>query len=331
LPITTTSARTTAQDWFARRPWIDEPDASIDAYVKSVNSPPVDYDLKAQLLHWREHGIVIFENAVPHSIIDSLLADIDCLVRNPKEYELTVDLGDGKPHQPIKEVPSSDLLGRESLKLNNVHFLSKAAIQCALNLFAGSFLRHIFRDTPCVQQSLFFIKGSQQPIHLDYPYVRVQQHIANLAASWVALEDVHEDSGPLEYYCGSHMPEKMPFFDWGNESITFEKDSTKQPSEFVHYLREQMQQLNITPRVFLPKKGDMLIWHGYLAHGGTKIRDRSKTRRSLVAHYTAKGSYNPTHKFPDADEKKRYFSQNGGIAYDLPWTRDWKMLPSWKN
>ena len=26
----------TAADWFNRRPWIDEPDAAIETYVKSV-------------------------------------------------------------------------------------------------------------------------------------------------------------------------------------------------------------------------------------------------------------------------------------------------------
>jgi len=321
---------TTAKNWFERRPWIDEPNASIDDYMRSAPSLPTDYRLDEQLEHWREHGIVIFEKAVDEQVIDSLLEDVDCLVTHPTEYEVTVDPGGGA-HAPIKQFSTDDLLQRGNLKVNNLHHISKAAVRCALNKYATSFLSHVFQDTPCVQQSLFFIKGSQQPIHLDYPYVRVQQHIANVVASWVALEDVHEDSGPLAYYCGSHMPEKMPFFDWGNGSITLEEDSAHQPHEFVTYLENEMERLNIQPRVFLPKKGDMLIWHGYLAHGGTKIRDQARTRKSLVTHYTSKGSYNPGHKFPDADEKGRFYEENGGLAYDLPWTVGWKMLPSWRD
>ncbi|MBA2269488.1 MAG: phytanoyl-CoA dioxygenase family protein [Chthoniobacterales bacterium] len=323
------SATTTAETWLSRRPWIDEPGASIDEYVSKVGPAPDDYDLKDQLNHWREHGIVIFEGAVSHDTIDALLADIDYLVHHPKDFEISVDLGGGRPHMPIKELEPRDLLGRTSLKLNNLHSLSKAAIRCALNKYATSFLRHIFQDTPCVQQSLFFIKGSQQPIHLDYPYVKHQQHIANLAASWVALEDVHEDSGPLEYYCGSHMPEVMPFFDWGGGSITLEANSTKDPHAFVTYLQDEVKRLGIQPRTFLPKKGDMLIWHGYLAHAGTTIRDESRTRKSLVTHYTSKSSYNPEHRYADADEKGRFYSENGGLFYDLPWTEGWNMLPSW--
>ena len=318
-----------AQDWFQRRPWIDEPGASIDEYVRTVSTRPTAYDLKEKLEHWREHGIVVFERAVQPSLIESLLSDVECLVDHPTDYELSVDLGGGSSYVPIKQLSRSDLLQRDRLKVNNLHQISKAAVRCALNKYATSFLSHVFGDIPCVEQSLFFIKGSQQPIHLDYPYVKHQQHIANLAASWVALEDVHEDSGPLEYYCGSHMPEKMPFFDWGGGSITYEADSVENPNTFVAYLQSETQRLEIQPRVFLPKKGDMLIWHGYLAHGGTPIKDQRRTRKSLVTHYTSKCSYNPTHRFPDADEKGLFYEENGGIFYHLPWTVDWKLLPSW--
>ena len=157
-----------AQDWFQRRPWIDEPSASIDEYVRTVSTRPTAYDLKEKLEHWREHGIVIFERAVEYSLIASLLNDVKCLVDHPTDYELSVDLGGG-PHVPIKQLSRSDLLKRDRLKVNNLHHISKAAVRCALNKYATSFLSHVFRDIPCVQQSLFFIKGSQQPIHLDYP------------------------------------------------------------------------------------------------------------------------------------------------------------------
>lgn len=235
----------------------------------------------------------------------------------------------GKLHCPIKEVSTDDLLQRDRLKINNLHTISKAALQCALNGFTTSFLQHVFQDSPCVLQSLFFIKGSQQSIHLDYPYVNCQEHIANLAASWLALEDVQEDSGPLAYYCGSHSPEKLPFFNWGNGSIVFDDDSPRRPQDFANYLSTETRRLKITPQVFLPKKGDVLIWHAYLAHEGTKIEDPTKTRKSLVTHYTCKNSYPRLHKFEQADEKERLHYENGGIFYDLPWTQGWKMLPSW--
>lgn len=312
----------------ARRPWIDEPNASIEAYVQSL-AQPEDYDLPAQLEHWREHGVVIFEGALEAGAIQELLDDIDYLVRHPSEFDITVETR-GERHRPIREIASEELRERDRLKINNVHFISRAALRCALNRFVASFLGHVFRDAPCILQSLFFVKGSQQPIHLDYPYVRCQQHIANLAASWVALEDVHEDAGPLAYYCGSHTPEKTPFFDWGQGSILMEPDSVRQPQEFSDYLAARMAHLNIAPRIFLPKKGDLLIWHGYLAHAGTPIHDPGRTRKSFVTHYTCRSSYPPLHRFRNAEVEGRLYRQHGGLHFDAPWTEGWKRLPSWQ-
>jgi ectoine hydroxylase len=46
--------------------------------------------------------------------------------------------------------------------------------------------------------------------------------------------------------------------------------------------------MDIEPREFLPRKGDVLIWHANLLHGGRAIAAPGATRRSLVAHYFAK-------------------------------------------
>jgi phytanoyl-CoA hydroxylase len=317
----------TADDWFNRRPWIDEPNAAIDAYVKSVATIH-DYDLKEKLKSWKENGIVIFEGAVDNTKIDSLLNDIEYLVHHRQEYEITVEMPGGG-HAPIKEVDNAELLQSKRLKINQIHEISKAAVQCALNAFATSFLQHVFQDTPSIIQSLFFIRGSQQPVHRDYSYVWVQEHIANLAASWVALEDVHEDSGPLAYYCGSQRVEKLPFFDWGTESILYDESAPQSPSDFSNYLYAEMKRLDIPPRVFLPRKGDMLIWHSYMAHEGTEIKDPGRTRKSLVTHYTGKSSHPRLRRYPDADGMGQFHMENGGIFYPPPWTEGWTMLPSW--
>ena len=37
--------------------------------------------------------------------------------------------------------------------------------------------------------------------------------------------------------------------------------------------------------IFLPKKGDAIIWHGKLIHRGAPPVDKSLTRKSLIGHY----------------------------------------------
>ena len=315
----------TAQDWYTRRPWIDEPDADIDAYCRRV-ARPEDYDLKAKLEHWQEHGVVIFEGAIDPSLIDLLNADLDALVRAPSEHELTVEVAGRQ--MPIQECPVETLSNLSRVKFCNVQTASLAACHLSLNRSVMSFLGHVFGSPACLLQSLLFHKGSQQPIHLDYPYVQTQKHLSRMAASWIPLEDVHEDAGPLAYYCGSQRPEIMPFFDWGGGSITMTRDSERGPMDFSNHLAAEMKRLEIPAKVFLPKRGDVLIWHAYLAHEGLPIRDESRTRRSYVTHYAPLDSYPEAHMKPNAIRDGHCVSLNGGYVFEFPWYKGGFTLPS---
>ena len=57
--------------------------------------------------------------------------------------------------------------------------------------------------------------GSQQEFHFDT--FRMPAPIENkMVAAWIALEDVHPDSGPLRYYPGSH---KIPPFRFSDRRL----------------------------------------------------------------------------------------------------------------
>ena len=109
-----------------------------------------------------------------------------------------------------------------------------------------------------------------------------------------------------------------------------EKNSTKTPSDFTNYLAEQVSKLGLKKQIFLPRRGDVLIWHGNLLHEGTAVKDRSRTRRSYVTHFTSFGAYPPDHQYRDALEAGRFTSVNGGYVFDHPWVNDNRELPSWK-
>jgi ectoine hydroxylase-related dioxygenase (phytanoyl-CoA dioxygenase family) len=48
-----------------------------------------------------------------------------------------------------------------------------------------------------------------------------------------------------------------------------------------------VEELGLKPAYFTPKKGDVLIWHHNLLHGGSPRRVRSHTRKSVVCHFYA--------------------------------------------
>ncbi len=315
----------TAQDWYKNRPWIDEPDADIQGYCRGL-ARPEDYDLKAKLEYWHEHGVVIFENAIDTRLIDLLNEDLDALVRTPQDHDLTIEIAGDRVN--IRDCSTETLTERDRLKFNHIHCASLAACHLSLSKCVTSFLGHIFQSPPCLLQSLTFNKGSQQPIHLDYPYVKSQKYLSRMAASWIPLEDVHPDAGPLAYYCGSQKPEVLPFFDWGGGNITMTPEATRTPMEFAYHLADEMRRLQIEPKVFLPKRGDVLLWHAYLAHEGLPIKDQSRTRRSYVSHYAPLDSYPVGHMKPDAIEQGHCVSLNGGYVFDYPWYKCPTKLPS---
>lgn len=314
----------TAQDWMSTRAWPDANPERIDEIV-SKYAADCDFALEDKLRDWIRDGIVIFENVVDHALIDALQNDVEHLRRHHLDFELFVEL---RGRQGMLKDFSREDLDSDGLKFNSIHTISAAAAHLSTTRATMQFLRAVFDDAPCAMQSLTFYKGSQQPIHIDYPYVRCQTLLGHLAASWVALEDVDPASGPLAYFPGSHHEDVSGFFDWGGGSILFESDSERQPIEFSDYLEARMREARIEPRVYCPRKGDVLVWHGNLSHAGTRILDENRTRKSYVTHYTSLQAYPPDHKKPGAPETGWISNDNGGYVFEYPWLHDPKQLPS---
>jgi ectoine hydroxylase-related dioxygenase (phytanoyl-CoA dioxygenase family) len=317
----------TKSDWLKCRPWIDEDDSDIEAYLSGATNILNKIALQESLSTWKEKGFVVFENVIDPATINILRSDVDYLRAHYKNYDLAAEL---RGEQRFLKDFSPEEIHLDGVKFNSIHTLSYAAIQLSLNKMITNFLYHIFGEPPAVLQSLTFCKGSQQPIHIDYPYVRCQSKIPFLAAAWIPLENVSHDSGPLSYFPGSHLISNSDFFDWGSGSVLMESDSDKTPSDFSLYLQQRMTELQIEPVIFCPKAGDVLIWHGNLAHGGTPIANQARTRYSYVTHYTSLSAYPAAHMKPNALNNGDYWTQNNGFVFEFPWLSKGARLPSFR-
>ncbi len=312
------------QAWRDGRTWIDLPDADIDRYVDDL-SEGAGFDLRRALQQWRRDGIVLFEDVVDTGLIDALTSDIDYLRTHYRDFDLLVETSGIQKH--ILDLTIEEL-NSPGLKFNSIHTISRAAARLSLTREVSVFLSHVFRDAPCAMQSLTFYKGSQQPIHIDYPYVRCQSPVSHLAASWIPLEDIHPDSGPLAYYPSSHREDVSGFFDWGDGSILLEPESVRTPIELSEYLAERMRAAGVEQRIYCPRKGDVLVWHGNLSHEGTVIRDAALTRKSYVTHYTSLGAYPPAHLKPQAPDRGWIAREHGGYVFEYSWLSNQNQLPS---
>lgn len=310
--------------WTSTLTWIDRGSMPVRDYVSRLGDD-VGFDLLDALERWQRDGVVLFENVVDRSLLDALESDIAYLRRHHLEYDLLVEVRGVQKH--IRDLTDEELES-PGLKFNSIHTISPAAARLSLTREVAVFLRHVFGEPPCAMQSLTFYKGSQQPIHVDYPYVRCQTRLAHLAASWIPLEDIRADSGPLAYYPGSHRIDVSDFFDWGGGSIVMEPDSPREPIELSNYLADRMRGAGIEPRVYCPKKGDVLVWHGNLSHEGTAIANEDATRKSYVTHYTSLGAYPQAHLKPGAPDAGWIARENGGYVFEYSWLDELAQLPS---
>lgn len=299
----------------ATLPWIDRKDADVDNFVKNYQPPfRVSYNLAEKLKFWQKNGYVILEQSIQAELLDLFWSDVEELVEHPEKYKIwaRIDLPKFDParERPIKEFPKEDLKGKY-VKLNDFHNLSVAGKKLMTHPAIVTFLDAIFQQQTVVMQSLAFMYGSQQPTHQDFPWVtaKIPSH---LAAAWIPLEDIKIDSGPLYYYIGSH---KMPKFNFGN-GILFNQRSTRTPLEFAEYLDKTCSELNYPKDTLLIKRGDVLIWHAALAHGGDIITNPEQTRKSYVCHYTTHEAL-PFHRHRPAEEPVTEY-YNGVAIYQNP-------------
>ena len=137
-------------------------------------------------------------------------------------------------------------------------------------------------------QSINFLVGSEQETHSDSIHMTTFP-LGGLLGVWIALEDIDETNGALHYYPGSH---KLPYYlneDYENTGSKF-LIGDKNYSVYEKMLQEKIKTLGLKKQIFQAKKGDLLIWHANLLHGGESHKDKTKTRKSMVYHYFKEGS-----------------------------------------
>jgi ectoine hydroxylase-related dioxygenase (phytanoyl-CoA dioxygenase family) len=140
-------------------------------------------------------------------------------------------------------------------------------------------------------QTIMGHKGSSQLPHSDTIHMTTYP-LGYLVANWIAFEDVHENSGPLEYYPRSHR--LIPPLLSGELSIPpleFKREGAAAYSaKYEPQVGRHIAAARLKPEFFLGNAGDVLFWHANLVHGGAARKDLSLSRKALVCHYFAEGA-----------------------------------------
>jgi hypothetical protein len=131
-------------------------------------------------------------------------------------------------------------------------------------------------------QTLNFPVGTKQPVHTDIVHFSsIPERF--MCGVWLAMEDIHPDSGPLCYVPGSHQWPTMSNILVGRRGWKQKLDSAQSPyqSAWASLIAEHQAPVE----EFIARKGQAFIWCANLLHGGSVRRDPSRTRWSQVTHY----------------------------------------------
>tara|TARA_B100000378_G_scaffold278874_1_gene284079 strand:+ start:4420 stop:5370 length:951 start_codon:yes stop_codon:yes gene_type:complete len=131
-------------------------------------------------------------------------------------------------------------------------------------------------------QTLNFPVGTQQDGHSDaVHFSSIPERF--MCGVWLAMEDVDKGAGPLFYYPGSHRWPIMTNALIGRRGYGSDLVSAQDP--YGPAWQALCEAYGVEKQVFLPRKGQALIWCANLLHGGSHQDDPTLTRWSQVTHY----------------------------------------------
>lgn len=229
---------------------------------------------------WDEEGVAHLKGLIPHALIDAYVAERKKLIGDTDLWR--PGWNDANPYQRVPTM----------LRLATFRPLSEQ-----IKFFMGD-------HEPGLHLCLTGFQSTERAFHSD-SYLNPEYVRDRYIAAWIVLDDVHPDSGPFEYAPGSH---RLPILErekiWSKmKQLGQDPNLPTWPSDSQGWVgascERELQERGYPIKQFLGKKGDVLLWHAYLIHRGSKPKNKELERRSLIAHYSS------IHARPDMQHMRR--------------------------
>jgi hypothetical protein len=178
-----------------------------------------------------------------------------------------------------------DAQRRPRYRIHELHCASPVGLRLTLDSTLHRYAALILGETAIATQSLYFEFGSQQMLHRDSTVVPTPE-FGRLVAAWIALEDITPESGPLAYVPGS---QKFPFIGiHGDAEYVYDpsRHTADEVDKAVRFYDDELRKSGLPTHHFLARRGEVLVWHSALMHGGAPPSSPERTRKSLVVHYS---------------------------------------------
>jgi ectoine hydroxylase-related dioxygenase (phytanoyl-CoA dioxygenase family) len=263
-------------------------------------------------------GLIVIDDPCPPGLIDAVLRDAAAILGDESHpWKERFEGGVVFTGHGFKE------LGFHWSRIANAWVFSEPIRKLALDPGVITVIEHLYRAQAVPYQTLNFPVGTEQGVHFDSMHFESDPP-GRMCGVWVALEDMDMDNGPLVYYPGSHklaspsagLVEKLvgQSLDRRAEFSSHQEYAGWRGTLFAEACRRLIEQHGLEPRYATVRKGQAVVWAANLLHGGSPVRDRSRTRHSQVTHYFFEGFnrvYTPTR------------TEGDHVFWDYPsWIRD---------
>lgn len=271
--------------------WADLTEDQPEVTKTPIESAPLEA-LPKMHQHWREHGFVAIEGLIPNDVLDRYSA---ARAELPKDRGALDNFWNGWHY------PTPYMNCKELLDVATYHGLSHV-----LNSLIG--------DVVGVHLALTGWVSTERNWHQD-TYLNPDYLWSHYLAAWIALDDVSLDSGPFEFVDGSHNWPALRRDRLFRYLSAEQRQSSDWPTftqgHVARVCEEEMERRGVKISKYVPKKGDVLIWHSNLLHRGSAPTNPDALRKSLICHYSA-----VTRRL-DMDRLRRN-PDNGILYFDLP-------------
>ena len=276
--ISSVTPRTSAYHGRAGGLWYDRLDAEA-VLAAAVARHRLDGDDAVLLQSLIDDGCVVLPGAVAAADADRLVAAVsEAIGAGDRRTLATVDGDRGSRPSPAAPWMAQD----PTLKVLDAYMPLPVARDVLLAKPVRRLLRHIFDgEAPVLFQSVHYFHDPEPWFRRDTAYVKTVRPM-ELVGCWFVLDDVQPGS-ELAYVPGSHRVGDLLLLD---HFKSWSPDLGHEVHQaWLDDLTRACSERGLEVRYVTPRKGDVLIWHADLVHGGAGEGSRSAARHSAVAHY----------------------------------------------
>ena len=228
--------------------------------------------------HYEENGYVVLRGLIEHSVIDAFTVQYERIKRSRTFIYYSQSI-----HRAIRPELNEYGFIRESIqnptRIGLFRRFSDTIKQCriyheavtdALTALDGH-KQHVS------WQDMFFDLSTGTIEHADGWYLDTDPP-GSLVGAWFALENIDKRAGPFFVMPGSH---RVPPLDRARYPLH---------EEFRRATLEMVDEHGFKPLGMPIDKGDVILWHPFLVHGGFSNRDPRFSRKSLTSHFFPYGA-----------------------------------------